>query len=401
LVRVRAIKIDDTAQAKREISAIGADESGVTMMVPKAVHRVIKVENVSAKAAVILKQEMLSKGGEAAVSRGVGDFSVERSDVLLMGTVKQFYRLIAKLKAQPFGLKKLAEQLNQVLMNLDSRLSRTGLNCRGYNLPLGKRTLIMGILNITPDSFSDGGKFFDFDIAVRHAQEMVELGADIIDIGGESTRPSHTPVTLEEELDRVIPVLQKLIKEIDVPISIDTYKAEVARQALIEGAHIINDVWGFTAEPEIADVVAQYPDVPVVLMHNKNGTQYRSMMDEILAFLKASAQRALDAGVAKENIILDPGIGFGKDTDQNLEVMHRLWEFKTLGYPVLLGTSRKSMIGNTLDLPVTDRLEGTAATVAFGIAQGIDIVRVHDIKEMGRVVRMTDAMVRRQKNEYR
>ncbi|MDT3699699.1 MAG: dihydropteroate synthase [Thermincola sp.] len=401
MVRVRAIKIDDTAQAKREISAIGADESGVTMMVPKAVHRVIKVENVSAKAAVILKQEMLSKGGEAAVSRGVGDFSVERSDVLLMGTVKQFYRLIAKLKAQPFGLKKLAEQLNQVLMNLDSRLSRTGLNCRGYNLPLGKRTLIMGILNITPDSFSDGGKFFDFDIAVRHAQEMVELGADIIDIGGESTRPSHTPVTLEEELDRVIPVLQKLIKEIDVPISIDTYKAEVARQALIEGAHIINDVWGFTAEPEIADVVAQYPDVPVVLMHNKNGTQYRSMMDEILAFLKASAQRALDAGVAKENIILDPGIGFGKDTDQNLEVMHRLWEFKTLGYPVLLGTSRKSMIGNTLDLPVTDRLEGTAATVAFGIAQGIDIVRVHDIKEMGRVVRMTDAMVRRQKNEYR
>lgn len=395
MVRVRAIKIDDAAQAKREISAIGADESGVTLMVPKAVHRVIKVENVSAKAAVILKQEMLSKGGEAAVSRGVGDFSVERSDLLLMGTVKQFYRLITKLKAQPFGLKKLAEQLSQVLMNLDSRVTRTGLNCRGYNLPLGKRTLIMGILNITPDSFSDGGKFFDFDIAVRHAQEMVELGADIIDIGGESTRPSHKPITLAEELDRVIPVLQKLIKELDVPISIDTYKAEVARQALIEGAHMVNDIWGFTAEPELADVVAQYPDVPVVLMHNKDGIQYRSMMDEILEFLKASAQRGLEAGITKENIILDPGIGFGKDTDQNLEVMHRLWEFKTLGYPILLGTSRKSMIGNTLDLPVTDRLEGTAATVAFGIAQGIDIVRVHDIKEMGRVVRMTDAMVRR------
>lgn len=395
MLRVRAIKIEDAAQAKREIGLIGADNAGVSTMTPKAVHRVIKIENISIKAAIILKQEMLSKGGEAAVSRGVGNLSVETTDVLLMGTVRQFNRLITGLRAQPFGLGKLAELLSQTIGNLDSHLSRDGLNCRGYNLPLGKRTLIMGILNMTPDSFSDSGKFFDLDKAVRHAVEMVEQGADIIDIGGESTRPSHTPVSQEEELDRVIPVLQKLVKEIDVPISIDTYKAEVARQSLIEGAHIINDVWGFRAQPEIANVVARYPDVPVVLMHNQNGNQYNSMMDDILGFLKESAEMALAAGIAKENIILDPGIGFGKDTDQNLEVMHRLWEFKTLGYPVLLGTSRKSMIGNTLDLPVTDRVEGTAATVAFGISQGMDIVRVHDIKEMVRVVRMTDAMVRR------
>lgn len=395
MVRVRAIKIDDTARAKKEIGLIGADSAGVGAMTPKAVHRVIRVENISAKAAVILKQEMLSKGGEAAVSRAVGNFSAETTDVLLMGTVKQFNRLILKLKAQPFGLAKLAEVLGETLGNLDSRQSGVGLNCRGHHLPLGERTLIMGILNITPDSFSDGGRFFDFDIAVRHALEMVELGADIIDIGGESTRPDYTVISPEEELERVLPIIRKLVKEIDVPISIDTYKAEVARQALIEGTHIINDIWGLKADPEMAGVVAQYPDVPVVMMHNQTGTEYHSMMDDILAALRESAEMALAAGIKKENIILDPGIGFGKDTDQNLEVMNRLWEFKTLGYPVLLGTSRKSMIGNTLGLPATERMEGTAATVAFGIAQGMDIVRVHDVKEMVRVVKMTDAMVRR------
>ncbi len=395
MLRVRAIQIDDAAQAKKELALIGADAPGISIMTAKAVHRVIKVENVPTRAAVILKQEMLSKGGEAAVSRGVGNFSVDKTDVLLMGTVKQFNRLIAKLKAQPFGLAKLADLLCQTLNNLDTSCRKSGLNCRGYQIPLGQRTIIMGILNVTPDSFSDGGKFFDLDTAVKHALEMVEQGADIIDIGGESTRPAAVPVSLEEELDRVLPVLKRLVKETDVPVSVDTYKAEVARQALIEGAHIINDVWGLKADPEMAKVVAGYDDVPLILMHNQKGTEYNSMMDDILGSLKESVDKALAAGVKRENIILDPGIGFGKDTDQNLEVMHRLWEFKTLGYPILLGTSRKSMIGNTLNLPVTERVEGTAATVAFGIAQGVDIVRVHDIKEMVRVVRMTDAMVRR------
>lgn len=394
-MRVRAIKIDNAVHAKREIALIGADESGTSIMTPKAIHRVIKVEGIFAKAAVILKQEMLSKGGEAAVSRGVGNFSVEKTDVLLMGTVKQYNRVITKLRAQPFGLVKLAELLSQTLNNLETTCRQIGLNCRGYNLPLGQRTLVMGILNITPDSFSDGGRFYDMDIAVKHALEMVAQGADIIDVGGESTRPTSTPLPLSEELDRVIPVVKKLVREIDVPISVDTYKAEVARQAMEEGAHIINDVWGLTADPAMAGTVARYPDVPVILMHNQKGNQYQSMMDDILGFLNESAEMALAAGVKRENIILDPGIGFGKDTDQNLEVMNRLWEFKTLGYPVLLGTSRKSMIGNTLNLPVTDRMEGTAATVAFGISQGMDIVRVHDVKEMVRVVRMTDAMVRR------
>ncbi len=396
MLRVRAIKIDNKDQAKREISLIGADDAGVNLMAPKAVHRLIRVENLSSKAAVILKQEMLSKGGEAAVSRGVGNFSVETTDVLLMGTVKQFNRVISKLKAQPFGLSGLAELLSETLNNLDTN-KRTGLNCRGYNLPLGERTLIMGILNITPDSFSDGGRFFDLDVAVRHAQEMVEQGADIIDIGGESTRLTSTPVTLEEEIERVLPVLRRLVKEIDVPISVDTYKAEMARQALEEGAHIINDVWGLKADHAMAGVVAQYEDVPVVMMHNKRDFQYDSLMDDIMDWLRDSVKIAQEAGIRNENIILDPGVGlgFGKDTDQNLEVIHRLWEFKTLGYPILLGTSRKSLIGDVLGLPVNERVEGTAATVCYGIAQGVDIVRVHDIKEIARTVKMTDAMVRR------
>lgn len=395
MLRVRAVNIENLAQAKREITLIGADDAGVNVMAPKAIHRVVKVENLSTKAAVILKQEMLSKGGEAAVSRGVGNLSVEKTDILLMGTVKQFNRVISKLRAQPFGLSKLSELLCETLGNLEADCRKPGLNCRGRNLPLGERTLIMGILNITPDSFSDGGKFYDMDVAVKHAREMLEMGADIIDIGGESTRPTAEAVSLEEELERVIPVLRRLVRDIDAPISVDTYKAETARQALLEGAHIINDVWGLKADPKMAGVVAEYDDVPVVMMHNQKGTQYNSLMDDILGSLKESVDIALQAGVRKDNIILDPGIGFGKDTDQNLEVMNRLWEFKTLGYPVLLGTSRKSIIGNTLGLPVTERVEGTGATVCYGIAQGVDIVRVHDIKEMARIVKMTDAMVRR------
>ncbi|HWI54751.1 MAG TPA: dihydropteroate synthase [Desulfobacteria bacterium] len=394
MLRVRALKIENSDQARREIQLIGADDAGVNVMTPKAVHRCIRVENLSSKAAVILKQEMLSKGGEAAVSRGVGNFSAANTDVLLMGTVKQYNRVISKLRAQPFGLSKLAVLLDETVKNLEV-CKRPGLNCRGYHLPFGERTLVMGILNITPDSFSDAGRFFDLDVAVEHARQMIEQGADIIDIGGESTRPTADRVSVEEEIERVLPVLRRLVKEIDAPISIDTYKAETARQALEEGAHIINDVWGLKADPDMAGVVAKYDNVPVVMMHNQNGTQYVSLMDDILDWLRGSVDIALEAGVRQENIILDPGIGFGKDTEQNLEVMHRLWEFKTLGYPVLLGTSRKSMIGNTLGLPVNERVEGTAATVCYGITQGVDIVRVHDIKEMIRTVKMTDAMVRR------
>jgi dihydropteroate synthase len=258
--------------------------------------------------------------------------------------------------------------------------------------PLGKKTIVMGILNVTPDSFSDGGKYNTVEKALAHARRLYEEGADIIDIGGESTRPGHTPVELEEELERVIPVVEAVAKEIDVPISVDTYKAEVARQAILAGAHLINDVWGAKKEPEIAVVAAQY-QVPIILMHNRTEAKYENLIEEMKQDLLESVKIAKEMGVTDEQIILDPGIGFAKTYTDNLEVMRHLDEFVAMGYPVLLGTSRKSLIGKTLNLPPEDRVEGTAATVAYGIVKGCHIVRVHDVKQMVRVCRMMDALV--------
>lgn len=258
---------------------------------------------------------------------------------------------------------------------------------------LGKRTYVMGILNVTPDSFSDGGKFNNIERAIAHAKEMVELGADIIDIGGESTRPNHTKVGEEEEIKRVIPIIEALSKEIDVPISIDTYKGRVAELAVKAGASLINDVWGFKRDENIAKVAAKY-DVPCCLMHNRDEMNYVNLMEDILKDFQESIDIALKAGVKKENIILDPGIGFAKTLEQNLYVMNSLEVIQRLGYPVLLGTSRKSMIGKTLDLPVNERVEGTLATTVIGIMKGCDFIRVHDIKENKRTCLMTDAIVR-------
>ncbi|MGE6231252.1 dihydropteroate synthase [Paenibacillus chitinolyticus] len=258
---------------------------------------------------------------------------------------------------------------------------------------LGRRTLIMGILNVTPDSFSDGGSYITVEHAVKHALSMVEEGADMIDIGGESTRPGHAPVSLREELERVVPVIRELVRHVRVPISVDTYKAEVARQAIEAGAHIINDVWGFKADPDMAGVAAQ-AGCPVILMHNRPEVVYMNFLPEVLQDLRESIDLALSAGVKKTNIILDPGIGFAKNYEQNLWLMNRLEAIAELGYPVLLGTSRKSMIRTTLGLPPDDVIEGTAATTALGIAQGCDIIRVHDVRAMKRVAVMTDAIVR-------
>ena len=257
----------------------------------------------------------------------------------------------------------------------------------------GERTYIMGILNVTPDSFSGDGLDGRPEVAIARAKEMVAQGADILDIGGESTRPGAAFVSVEEELRRVIPVLKEVTKEISIPISIDTYKSEVARQALDCGASIVNDVWGLKEDIGLASLAAERK-VPIILMHNQKGAAYKDMMAEVLASLRWSVAQAIKAGVPAENIIIDPGIGFGKTVEHNLEIMRRLDEFLLLGYPLLLGTSRKSTIGKILDLPPDQRLEGTAATVAIGIAKGADIVRVHDVGPMMRVVRMSDAIVR-------
>ncbi|MHB0883114.1 dihydropteroate synthase [Paenibacillus sp. SEL1] len=265
-------------------------------------------------------------------------------------------------------------------------------------LTLGHSTQIMGILNVTPDSFSDGGLHYNPEIAVLHALKLVEDGADIIDIGGESTRPGHDPVGVEEELARVIPVIQAIHRIAPhIPLSVDTYKAEVARQALEAGAHIINDVWGFKADPDMARVAAEF-DCPVILMHNRHDRNYSDLVTDMLSDLKESIRLALDAGVREEQIILDPGIGFAKDYDENIHAMTSLDTLSQLGFPLLLATSRKRFIRTALDLPVNDVVEGTAATVAFGIAQGCQIVRVHDVAQIKRTVRMCDAMVYGSKN---
>lgn len=267
------------------------------------------------------------------------------------------------------------------------------INIGGVNFKLGKRTYIMGILNITPDSFSDGGKFNNIELAVKHAKEMVEQGADIIDVGGESTRPNHVPLGEAEEVKRVVPIIKALRQEVNVPISIDTYKGSVAEEAIKAGASLINDVWGFKKDKYIAEVAAKY-NTACCLMHNREDMNYKSLMEDMIEDLKESIEIAISAGVRKENIIVDPGIGFAKTLENNLIAMNNLEQLKKMGCPILLGTSRKSMIGLTLDLPVDERLEGTIATTVIGIMKGCDFVRVHDVKENRRAAAMTDAIVR-------
>lgn len=261
------------------------------------------------------------------------------------------------------------------------------------NFDLGKKTYIMGILNVTPDSFSDGGKFNNVEKAIIHTKKMIEQGADIIDIGGESTRPNHKPVDEKEEIMRVIPVIEALRRETDIPISIDTYKGSVAELAIKAGADLINDVWGFKKDSYMAKVAAKY-QVPCCLMHNRENNNYENLMQDMIDDLQKSVEIALEAGVKKENIILDPGIGFAKDYEQNLIVMNNLEKLNKLGYPILLATSRKSMIGNTLNVPPEERVEGTIATTVIGIMKGCDFVRVHDVLENKRAAMMTDAIVR-------
>ena len=263
----------------------------------------------------------------------------------------------------------------------------------GETLSWGRRTYVMGIINLSPDSFSGDGLGTDIPAIVEQALRFQEEGADFLDVGAESTRPGSTPVSTEEELRLLTPALEVIAAVAQVPVSVDTYKAGVARRALAAGAAIINDVWGLKADPELARVAAE-TGAPLALMHNQQTRRYNRLLPDILADLKQSVAVAESAGVPPHNITVDPGIGFGKTPDHNLEILNRLCEFKTLGYPLLVGTSRKSTIGHVLDLPVEQRLEGTAATVALSIAGGADIVRVHDVKEMVRVCRMTDAIVR-------
>jgi dihydropteroate synthase len=265
-------------------------------------------------------------------------------------------------------------------------------NIGGYRFDWGSRTYVMGIVNVTPDSFSGDGLGDDLEKAVDQGLRMVADGADMLDVGGESTRPGHVPITAEQEIARTESVVRRLARDSHVPVAIDTYKLEVAEAAVAAGATILNDIWGLTRSPAMADLAARKGRA-LVVMHNQDGTEYAGdMMEEIKRFLRDAAVRAVSAGVPRERVMIDPGIGFGKTAEHNWEVMRRLEELKELDLPILIGTSRKSFIGKLLDLPVGDRVEGTAATVAAAVLRGVDVVRVHDVLQMTRVVRVADQM---------
>lgn len=407
---VRILDLHTPDEIRAEMEKVGASVPGMKIMMPKASFRVIKVEGLNFAAANIIKQEMLARGGEAVTSRQVYSTKDVDSDVLLLGTERHYQDLLRKLRVQPFKrLRMIASEVEQALVRHAGE-EFGSLNIAGRAFDWGDRTYIMGVVNVTPDSFSGDGLGDDIEAALAQAERMIEAGADLIDVGGESTRPGSEPISVEEELGRVVPVIEALARRADVPISIDTYRAEVAEEALTAGAHLVNDVWGLRMEPEIAELAARH-QVPLVLMHNRSrpkdaaqtarlggrylGVEYEDLMADVIRELRDSISLALEAGVEREKIIVDPGIGFGKTVQQNLQLMANLAELKVLGRPILLGPSRKSFIGYTLDLPLDERVEGTAAAVAVGIANGADIVRVHDVKQMVRVARMTDAMVRR------
>lgn len=394
--RLRIINIASHQEAARELSSVGVDGVGIALMSPKMTHLNIKMDGITCTQANILKQEMLSLGGDAAVSKGVVNFSLEKTDCILMGTVKQLERLSIKLRMQPFGLKPIAAELSSLLRSFKS--PPPPLQTDKTTLEFGKKTSVMGILNVTPDSFSEKGACFDPDTAGRRGIKMAEEGADIIDIGGESTRPGAEPVSLEEELKRVIPVIERLAAKVNIPISIDTYKAEVAKRAIEAGAHIVNDISGLRFDPKMAETIASRK-AAVILMHIKGTPQdmqvspvYQSLIQEVIAYLEESIRIAEAAGIAPDKVVVDPGIGFGKTLEHNLTIIKNLDAFKALGKPVLLGTSRKSFIGRITGTEVDERAIGTAATISIGVLKGADIVRVHDVKEGVQAARMADAI---------
>jgi dihydropteroate synthase len=320
---------------------------------------------------------------------------VERVDTLLTGSREQMEKLLLKLD-QDGALDTLKRILEETLKALSK--SRFSIRCRGKRVALGPRTLIMGILNVTPDSFSDGGLFFDKEKAIAQGLKMVEEGADFLDIGGESTRPGSKPVDDGEEIGRVVPVIASLSRQVKVPISIDTRKSVVARKAIDAGAQIINDVSGLSYDPELAAVAAK-EDLPIVLMHIRGvpetmqkDVHYSSLFSEILQTLKRAVQKAESAGVDPGQILVDPGIGFGKGLEDNLRIIRNLSELRILGKPILLGTSRKTFIGKILDAGVEDRLEGTLSSTVAGVMNGAHVIRCHDVLPVKKAIAIADAI---------
>ncbi len=381
----RILQVENLTDAMRELEKIEVSSRGVVVMAPKMFGVGVKLTNLKVGAANILKQEMLSIGGDTAVARGVVNGTKEISDVILLCNIDKLQKLTKKLGNQTiFGLPKICEYLTEVVDDfLHHKFHELNFNNNKIEL---QPTKIMGILNVTPDSFSDGNKFTNVEIAVQHAEKMVENGADFIDIGGESTRPNAPKIDAKTELKRVIPIIEKLPKT--VPISIDTTKAIVARKAIEAGASIVNDISALCFDAKMVEVLQDFPKVSVVLMHMLGNPQnmqknpvYTDVIDEILEFFSERIKFCEKNGILRDRIILDPGIGFGKMQIDNLQILKKIAEFKSLNLPIILGASRKSFIGKIDGSNCDERLAGSLATTALAFQNGIEIVRVHDVLE--------------------
>lgn len=383
---IREIITPSPAELAEEFDSLNVDKGGVGIMSPKSFFHVLRLRRLKSPAANILKQEMLSVGGECAASRTVILGDDQPQDAIIMGTRRQLTKVATKLKAQPFGLQRVAKQIEgflklprQPFKVAVSPIDSLAGDSAGY-------PLIMGILNITTDSFSDGGSYFDSADAIEHGLTLFEEGAEIVDVGGESTRPGSEPVTAEEELRRVEPVIAKLRERTDRPISIDTMKAPVARQALRAGATLVNDVSAGRHDPDMFAAVAE-AGCPYVMMHMQGEPKtmqqkphYDHLMDELHRFFDERLNQAVKVGVAEEQIIIDPGIGFGKRREDNYEILRRLGELRSFGRPLLVGVSRKSFLQNELGETPQERLEESIAAGTIAMVNGAAMLRVHDVR---------------------
>ncbi len=378
-----------------EMAAIGVDDVARGWLADRGRLLPVRLEDVDGRAAALLKQQMLALGADCAVNREVARFDRTPRPVVLLGDLRTYRRLAEQLEMQPFGLPELGREILRAIEAFEGPPNE--LDCAGQTLPLGQATLVMGIINLTPDSFSGDGLAGEVDAAVEQARGFLEAGVDILDVGGESTRPGSAPVEVDDELDRVLPVVEALAEEFDTVISIDTSKPEVAQMAAAAGARMVNDVTGLRSDQMIE--TAADTEAAVCVMHMKGTPRemqqdptYEDVIGEVYTFLADRVDAAVAAGIHRRRLVVDPGFGFGKTVHHNLEILRRLREFRGLGAGVLIGTSRKSTIGAILNLPVEKRLMGTAATCALAIANGADIIRVHDVEEMKQVAQMIDAV---------
>ena len=395
--RARILEAATFRELAREIERTASDPEGVGIMTRKGRIFPIRLKGVPLRAAPLLKQELLAVGADSAHARGIADHSVDASDVVVLATWGQYRRVLPKLARQPFQLGGIATAIDRALHHYTSRAPRT---VRGLHrsFVVGRRTLVLGVLNVTPDSFSDGGRYLEPDAAVAHARSIVDEGADLVDIGAESTRPGAAPISPEMEWGRLAPVLGRLVEAVPVPISVDTRSAEVARRALDAGADLVNDVGGLR-DPAMRAVVAR-TGAPVIVMHMRGepatmqtDTRYADVRSEVYDSLAQALADARADGVEAGQFLVDPGLGFGKSAEQNVELLAHLGEFRCLGAPVVIGASRKSFLGSlTGGAPVSVRLEAGLAAAVIGWLHGASVVRTHDVRPTVRALALCDAV---------